>query len=58
MRNGIFEADKKIKGFFQRIAACKGHDASFFDFDNDGYLDLIIAGESTEKDGQGIIPVS
>ena len=32
----------------------KVYDASFFDFDNDGFLDLIIAGESGEQGGQGI----
>ena len=31
---------------FSAIQRVKAYDASFFDFDNDGFLDLFIAGES------------
>ncbi len=54
MRNGIFEADKKTNDFFSALQHVSGHDASFFDFDNDGYLDLMIAGES-KNNGRGLL---
>jgi hypothetical protein len=36
---------------FQKI---KAYDARFFDFDNDGFQDLIVAGESEEMSGRGL----
>ena len=40
---------------FAATAHVKAWDAKFFDFDNDGFLDLIIAGESDEKGGRGLL---
>jgi tetratricopeptide (TPR) repeat protein len=54
MGNGCFEREINSKEMFSAIRNVKGYDASFFDFDNDGILDLIIAGESTAKDGRGL----
>jgi tetratricopeptide (TPR) repeat protein len=54
LRNGSFEREKKSKEMFGALQHVKAFDASFFDFDNDGYLDLIVAGESTEKEGRGL----
>ncbi len=34
---------------FSALQHVKVYDAKFFDFDNDGFQDLIIAGESEEK---------
>ncbi len=52
--NGTYEVVKNNKEMFAALEKLKAYDATFFDFDNDGYLDLLIAGESTEKDGRGI----
>jgi tetratricopeptide (TPR) repeat protein len=52
--NGTFEAEKNSKEMFSALKNVKGYDATFFDFDNDGYLDLLFAGESEEKGGRGL----
>ena len=52
--NGSFEPVKNSKEMFSAIQHVKAYDAKFFDFDNDGFQDLIIAGESEEKGGRGI----
>ncbi|MCX6254644.1 MAG: FG-GAP-like repeat-containing protein [Bacteroidia bacterium] len=52
--NGSFELAKNTKEMFSAIQLVKAFDASFFDFDNDGFLDLFIAGESEGKDGRGL----
>ena len=52
--NGKFEAVKNSKEMFSAIQYIKVYDAKFFDFDNDGFLDIVIAGESSEKGGRGI----
>jgi hypothetical protein len=31
------------------------HDASLFDFDNDGYLDLLVAGEAVDGTRAGVL---
>ncbi len=53
MRNGSFERVETVKmfGAMQHLKACN---ASFLDFDNDGFLDLLVAGESTETGGRGL----
>jgi cytochrome c-type biogenesis protein CcmH/NrfG len=52
--NGTFEPAKKSHEMFSALQHVKAYDAKFFDFDNDGYQDLIIAGESEEKGGRGV----
>ena len=52
--NGSFELVKNSKEMFSALQHVKACDAKFFDFDNDGFQDLIIAGESEEKGGRGI----
>jgi tetratricopeptide (TPR) repeat protein len=52
--NGIFETDMNMKEMFSAIQHVKTYDAAFLDFDNDGFLDLFIAGESEEKGGRGL----
>ena len=64
LRDGIFEsvkskqsedsAKRKEDEMFRAAQGVIGYDASFLDFDNDGFLDLLIAGESTEKEGRGL----
>jgi hypothetical protein len=52
--NGSFEPFKNSNQMFSPIQKVKAYDARFFDFDNDGFQDLIIAGESDEKGGRGL----
>jgi tetratricopeptide (TPR) repeat protein len=52
--NGTFEAVKNSKEMFSDMQKVKVYDAKFFDFDNDGFQDLIIVGESEETGGRGI----
>jgi len=54
LRNGSFEKEKKSQEMFADAQHIKAYDAAFLDFDNDGFLDLFIAGESNEKDGRGL----
>ena len=53
--NGSFEGINNIKEMFASLMGIKAYDAKFFDFDNDGFLDIVIAGESKEKGGNGIL---
>jgi DNA-binding SARP family transcriptional activator len=52
--NGSFEPLKNSREMFSALQHVKVYDAKFFDFDNDGFQDLIIAGESEVKGGRGI----
>lgn len=52
--NGSFEPEKNIMDIFSSIQKVKAYSASFFDFDNDGFLDLIFAGEPEKNDGRGL----
>jgi len=58
-----FETDGQTAAFVNPLQQLVGHDAEFFDFDNDGFLDLLIVGASTSdgpnallfhNDGQGV----
>ncbi|MCD6544665.1 MAG: VCBS repeat-containing protein [Flavobacteriaceae bacterium] len=53
--NGSFEVLNNVKEMFASLMGIKAYDAKFFDFDNDGFLDIIIAGESKEKGARGIL---
>jgi Flp pilus assembly protein TadD len=52
--DGSFEPAKRSAEMFSALKGIKAWDAKFFDFDNDGFQDLIIAGESQEKGGRGL----
>jgi FG-GAP-like repeat/ASPIC and UnbV len=54
LRNGKYEEVKNSSEMFSSLKNVKAYDAAFLDFDNDGFLDLLIAGESVEKDGRGV----
>jgi len=49
--DGTFEEDLISEEVTQSLQGVRVHDAEFIDFDNDGYLDLLVVGEST-RDGQ------
>ncbi len=53
-RNGTFEKEKNTAEMFRSLEKVNVYDASFLDFNNDGFLDLMVAGESQERDGRGI----
>jgi len=55
LTNGTFEPVKNTADMFSAIQKIKPSDASFFDFDNDGFLDLIIAGEPADIKGRGVV---
>lgn len=52
--NGNFEKDNNSAEAFDAIKNLKGLATKFLDFDNDGYLDLIITGESTAENNTGL----
>lgn len=47
--DGTFERDARSEGAFESIKGFAGLDAVFFDADNDGFLDLLVAGESQDE---------
>jgi tetratricopeptide (TPR) repeat protein len=55
MRDGTFSEAKNDKEMLASLKQVRVNDAAFFDFDNDGYLDLVVTGESTEQDGKGVV---
>jgi hypothetical protein len=54
LRNGTFEKEKNTAEMLRSLEKVNIYDASFLDFNNDGFLDLMVAGESQEKGGRGI----
>ncbi len=50
--DGRFSVDKASKDLSQYLQHVKAYDAAFLDVDNDGYLDLLVAGEA--KTGKGV----
>jgi len=52
--DGTFEKDKRSKAMLEAVRKVIGLDAEFFDFDNDGYLDLLIAGQALKPGGRGV----
>lgn len=52
--DGSFEVDDSSEELETSLQTIKAHDAVFLDFDNDGYLDLLVVGESAEEGGLGV----
>ena len=52
--DGTFEKDQRSSDAFKVLEGTVGYDAGFFDFDNDGYLDLLVAGKSQSENGRGV----
>ena len=55
--DGLFRLDKNWEILKKEIPINSGKDSKFFDFDNDGYLDLLIAGEwsKEQSDQSGLV---
>ncbi len=52
--NGTFEQAENTAEMFSLLKNVKVYDASFLDFDNDGFLDIIVAGEPVLNGGKGL----
>lgn len=53
-RNGTFEKDTRSGELFSSLRGTTIYDATFIDFNNDGYTDLFVAGENASKGSKGI----
>ena len=53
-KNGSFKVDKASSESFNVLKLTKIHDVTFLDFDNDGYQDILVVGESLEPGNRGI----
>lgn len=53
--NGRFTPLKNMSSMFASVKNVKMHDVRFFDFDNDGYQDIIIAGSSSKPGDRGLL---
>ncbi|HAM10683.1 MAG: hypothetical protein A2X04_07030 [Bacteroidetes bacterium GWF2_41_9] len=53
-RTGSFERDNSVSEIFALTKQARIHDACFIDFDNDGSLDIFMAGEPAEAGGRGL----
>lgn len=47
--DGTFEQDERSEEMTLALAKVIGLDASFFDFDNDGFIDLLVVGKAMEN---------
>ncbi len=52
--DGTFVRDARTDGLRRKLAGVAGLDAAFFDFDNDGRLDLIVVGKAAAPGGRGV----
>jgi tetratricopeptide (TPR) repeat protein len=52
--DGSFELDARTGQLRRTLHGVAGLDAAFFDFDNDGRLDLIVVGRPAGPDGRGV----
>ena len=52
--DGSFEPDARAAELRRKLRGVAGLDAAFFDFDNDGFLDLIVVGKPAAPNGRGV----
>jgi len=50
-----FELENEQKTMFVLLEKLKVLDTKFFDFDNDGYLDIVVVGEPKQNGGPGLL---
>ncbi len=55
--DGTFEEDTRSEEMHRTLQNTLGQDARFFDFDNDGFLDLLVAGKQLDetKESRGVL---
>ncbi len=53
--DGTFEVDHRSDQALKAIRELGGLGAAFFDFDNDGHLDLLVVGEPPTESGRGVV---
>ena len=51
---GVFGLNKKAGSAFAALSELNINDLEFVDFDNDGYLDLVVVGKPAAEEGRGI----
>ena len=52
--NGTYAPDRRSDGTIDAAKGVDGSDVHFFDYDNDGFLDLWLIGEPQAADGRGV----
>ena len=52
--DGHFVVDTRSKDIAKTLQDVQAYDAAFLDFDNDGFLDLLVVGQSKTKGGRGV----
>ena len=52
--DGTFELDPRTRALRRTLSGVAGLDAVFFDFDNDGWLDLLVVGKPAVPNGRGV----
>jgi tetratricopeptide (TPR) repeat protein len=53
--DGTFQEDLVSEEVTASLKDVRVNDAELFDFDNDGFLDLLVVGESTQSGGSGVL---
>ncbi len=53
-KDGTFKEDPNDKDLVSELNGIKCAKAQFFDFDNDGHMDLLVAGENPDKTKRGL----
>ncbi|MBD1259026.1 VCBS repeat-containing protein [Maribacter polysiphoniae] len=53
-RDAVFEPVHDAEKMFKALKGIAVLDSQFFDFDNDGFLDLVVAGKPNQKNNQGL----
>jgi len=53
-QDGSFMKDESSNDIFEDLAEINGQDAVMFDFDNDGFLDILFVGEPVNDTGRGV----
>jgi Tfp pilus assembly protein PilF len=54
MQDGSFLTDDPANDIFKDLEDVNGYDALMFDFDNDGFLDILFVGEKSSGTGRGV----
>lgn len=52
--NGNFESVNNTEELSAALSSTDVYDSQYFDFDNDGFLDIVFVGESKRDDGRGV----